>query len=113
MRNLFATLSALGYRNRIRIDMAELGGARYYTGIAFNIVSEVAGRSLGRGGRATMSFWPLAQKQPAVGFSLTTGIVDALQPGEIDVPTSRSHSDAVVVGDSLVQRFSGGHQSTA
>lgn len=106
MRSLFATLSALGYRNRIRIDMAELGGARYYTGIAFNIVSEAAGRSLGRGGRYDDLLAAFGPKQPAVGFSLTAeALVDALQPSEIDVPSNRTLSDAVLVGDSLIATF--------
>lgn len=106
MRSLFATLSALGYRNRIRIDMAELGGARYYTGIAFNIVSEVAGRSLGRGGRYDELLGAFGPKQPGAGFSLTTeAIVDALQPSDLDMPQTRPLSDAVVVGDSLVSAF--------
>ena len=106
IRNLFTTLSALGYRDRIRIDIAELGGASYYTGIAFNIVSEVAGRSLGRGGRYDDLLAAFNQKQPAVGFSLTTeALVDALQPTDIDMPSTRAMSDAVVVGESLVDAF--------
>lgn len=106
LRNLFATLSALGYRNRIRIDMAELGGAHYYTGIAFNIVSEAVGRSLGRGGRYDDLLASFGPKQPAVGFSLTAdALAEALQPADIDMPNPRALSDAVVVGESLIATF--------
>lgn len=81
MRKLFGVLSQLGYKNRIRLDMAELGGAPYYTGIAFNIVSEGVGRSLGRGGRYDELVGMFGSPTAAVGFSLSAeALVELLHP---------------------------------
>ena len=81
MRKLFAVLSELGYKDRIRLDMAELGGVPYYTGIAFNIVSETVGRSLGRGGRYDELIGTFGSPMPAVGFSLSAeALVELLDP---------------------------------
>lgn len=81
MRRLFGVLSELGYKNRIRLDMAELGGAQYYTGIAFNIVSEGVGRSLGRGGRYDELIGVFGQSAPACGFSLSAeALVELVHP---------------------------------
>lgn len=81
MRRLFGVLSELGYKDRIRLDMAELGGAQYYTGIAFNIVSESVGRSLGRGGRYDELIGVFGAPAPAVGVSLSAeALVELLHP---------------------------------
>lgn len=81
MRKLFGVLSQLGYKNRIRLDMAEIGGATYYTGIAFNIVSEGVGRSLGRGGRYDNLVGMFGTPAPAVGFSFSAeALVELLHP---------------------------------
>lgn len=81
MRKLLGVLSQLGYSKHIRLDMAELGGAHYYTGIAFNIVSETVGRSLGRGGRYDELIGMFGAPAPAVGFSLSAeALVELLDP---------------------------------
>lgn len=81
MRDLFRILSELGYKSRIRLDMAELGGAPYYTGIAFNIVSEEVGRSLGRGGRYDELVGHYGTPAPSIGFSLSSeALVEMLHP---------------------------------
>ncbi len=98
LRQLLATLSALGYRKHIRLDMAELAGASYYTGVAFNIVSESAGRSLGRGGRYDELIGVFGPKLPAAGFSLTSeAVVDSLHPGALSPSQARDLDDAIVV----------------
>lgn len=82
MRKLFDVLSELGYQNHIRLDMGELGGASYYTGMAFNIVSEGVGRSLGRGGRYDDLIGLFGRAAPAAGFSFSSGaLVELLHPG--------------------------------
>lgn len=81
MRKLFDVLSELGYQNHIRLDMGELGGASYYTGMSFNIVSEGVGRSLGRGGRYDDLIGLFGRASTAVGFSLSSGaLVELLHP---------------------------------
>jgi ATP phosphoribosyltransferase regulatory subunit len=98
MRRLFGVLSELGHRNKIRLDMAELGGAQYYTGIAFNIVSETVGRSLGRGGRYDELVGVYGSPAPAVGFSLSAeALVELLDPFTNRTERVEDVADEIVV----------------
>ena len=107
IRSLFATLSALGYKRRIRIDMAELGGAGYYDGIAFNIVSQTAGRSLGRGGRYEGLFERFGQRQVGVGFAISAeALAELLQPRAFEISTAGGFADEIHVSDAeMVEGF--------
>ncbi len=81
LREFFEVLSELGYERHIRLDLAELGGAAYYSGIAFNIVSEGAGRSIGRGGRYDDLVGLFGPNTPAVGFAMSSDVlVELLHP---------------------------------
>lgn len=107
VRTLFASLSALGYKSRIRIDMAELGGASYYSGLAFNIVSETVGRSLGRGGRYDDLLGRFGGKEPAVGFSLSSeSLVELLHPRTFqDSPIERVGGAVKITEEEFVEGF--------
>ncbi len=84
MRTLFRVLSELGYKKRIRLDLAALDGVNYYTGIAFDIVSENLGRSIGRGGRYDALLGKFGNSQPAVGFSLIAGTISEILHPKFD-----------------------------
>lgn len=107
MRKLFGVLSELGHKNRIRLDMAELGGAQYYTGISFNIVSEAVGRSLGRGGRYDDLLGMFGSPAAAVGFSLNAeALVELLHPFTENTETIDDPGEEVFVQTSgLSQGF--------
>lgn len=81
LREFYEVLSELGYEKHIRLDLAELGGAAYYTGIAFNIVSEGAGRSIGRGGRYDNLVGLFGPVTAAAGFAMSSDVlVELLHP---------------------------------
>ncbi len=107
MRKLFNVLSELGYKHRIRLDMAELGGADYYTGIAFNIVSEGVGRSLGRGGRYEELIGSYGPAASGVGVSLSAeALVELLHPLADRPDDAPDVGEAVKVSaDALVAGF--------
>ncbi len=107
IRTLFATLSALGYKRRIRIDMAELGGAGYYDGIAFNIVSETIGRSLGRGGRYSNLFENFGRKQVGIGFALSAeAMAEKLRPKAFEAAGGTPRVDEIAIdGGDMVEGF--------
>src|SRR5690606_31797141 len=44
-------LSALGFGDRLRIDLGETQGMRYYTGLNFRVLANGPGESIGGGGR--------------------------------------------------------------
>jgi ATP phosphoribosyltransferase regulatory subunit len=81
LRRFFDTLAELGYRDRIRIDLAALSSPHYYTGIAFSIVSESVGRCVGQGGRYDNLFEEFGPSADAVGFSFfADALADVLHP---------------------------------
>lgn len=99
MRTLFQVLSDLGYKKRIRLDMAALGQVKYYTGIAFEIVSEKIGRSLGGGGRYDDLMGKFGSPFPAIGFSLVADtIVEILHPTTQTIGrASRPKSESITI----------------
>ncbi|MFP4597081.1 MAG: ATP phosphoribosyltransferase regulatory subunit, partial [Persicimonas sp.] len=71
LRALERTIDELGYAANVRLDLGELGGASYYTGMGFNVVAEGVGREIGRGGRYDDLIGRFGQPSPAVGFSFS------------------------------------------
>lgn len=55
---------------RLSIDLADLRGYAYYTGVRFSIFSESASDALVRGGRYDEVGAVFGRKRPAVGFSM-------------------------------------------
>ena len=54
----------------VSIDLADLGGYTYYSGMRFSVYSSGAGEALLRGGRYDEVGSAFGRKRPAVGFSL-------------------------------------------
>lgn len=61
---------ALGIAAYIDIDLGDVGGLDYYTGLTFKIYAPGLGTSLGRGGRYDRLLENFGIAEPAVGFSL-------------------------------------------
>ena len=60
----------LGIARYIDIDLGDVGGLDYYTGITFKIYVPGLGTALGRGGRYDQLLSKFGCPEPAVGFSL-------------------------------------------
>ncbi|WP_281285754.1 ATP phosphoribosyltransferase regulatory subunit [Persicimonas caeni] len=71
LKALERSIEDLGYGEHVRLDLGELGGASYYTGLGFNVVAEGVGRELGRGGRYDDLVGRFGADTPAVGFSFS------------------------------------------
>lgn len=81
LSELDAILGELGYGPHVSVELAELTGASYYSGIGFTIVSEGATRELGHGGRYDDLIRHYGEDTAAVGFSMSLEmIVQALNP---------------------------------
>jgi len=81
LERLISVLDDLGWGDRYRLELAELTGSSYYTGIGFVLLSEGASRELGRGGRYDSLIGMYGKQTPAVGFSLSLDtVVQALEP---------------------------------
>lgn len=97
IKRLLKTLNELGYGDVIRIDFAELRTAHYYDGIAFNVVSEGVGQSIGSGGRYDGLYGVYGKSAPAVGFVLFADLLS-----ELIYPTVSMGSPHVGIGDSML-----------
>ena len=81
LRDVEKTVDELGYGRRVRIDLGELDGPDYYTGIGFSVVSEGASRWIARGGRYDKLIGLFGVDTPAVGFSFSLEtLVELLHP---------------------------------
>ncbi len=98
IERLTSLLGDLGWGEHVNVEMAELTGPSYYTGIGFSLVSEGAMRELGRGGRYDDLVGLYGRSVPAVGFSMSLEtIVQALHPQMGQVSEAEDDDEAVRV----------------
>lgn len=90
------TMTELGYGSQVRVDLGEIDGPGYYTGVGFTVVAEGVGRSLARGGRYDELIGVFGQPTPAVGFSFSLeAMVELLHPHAEYQRERRRASDVV------------------
>jgi len=85
LRQLWRGLEANGLAQSFEIDLADVGGLDYYTGLSFKIFVNGAGSRIGRGGRYDGLISNFGRTEPAVGFVLNLdGLTEVLseQPAE-------------------------------
>ncbi|MEK6303023.1 MAG: ATP phosphoribosyltransferase regulatory subunit [Acidobacteriota bacterium] len=70
IERVFGIADALGIAAPIDIDLGDVGGLDYYTGLTFKIYAPGLGTALGRGGRYDRLLENFGLAEPAVGFSL-------------------------------------------
>jgi ATP phosphoribosyltransferase regulatory subunit len=70
LERVYAIAEELGIDTHIDIDLGDVGGLDYYTGLTFKIYAEGLGAALGRGGRYDRLLENFGAPEPAVGFSL-------------------------------------------
>jgi ATP phosphoribosyltransferase regulatory subunit len=71
LREVAGSLRDLGLEDRLRLDLGEVRGFDYYTGLVFEIHAEGAGLELGGGGRYDSLVARFGRDVPAVGFYLS------------------------------------------
>jgi len=70
IEHVYQIAEALGIDSFIDIDLGDVGGLDYYTGLTFKIYAGGLGAALGRGGRYDQLLAKFGYPEPAVGFSL-------------------------------------------
>lgn len=63
-------LVALGLGDRLAVDLGELRGMSYYTGVSFTLLAEGPGEPIGAGGRYDNLLGRFGAPMPATGFAL-------------------------------------------
>jgi ATP phosphoribosyltransferase regulatory subunit len=80
LQRLASTLQVAQARSlgtEVEVDLGEVRGLGYYTGLVFNLYASGAPRAVGGGGRYDTLLGRFGDPRPAVGFSLD---LDALVP---------------------------------
>src|SRR5215510_3236270 len=70
IEHVFQIAEALGLDSFVDIDLGDVGGLDYYTGMTFKIYATGLGTALGRGGRYDQLLAKFGSAESAVGFSL-------------------------------------------
>ncbi|MBI3653526.1 MAG: ATP phosphoribosyltransferase regulatory subunit [Acidobacteria bacterium] len=70
LERVYAIAEELELDAHIDIDLGDVGGLDYYTGLTFKIYAPGLGAALGRGGRYDRLLENFGAAEPAVGFSL-------------------------------------------
>ena len=69
LREVFRALIAAGWKEHLIIDLAEIRGFDYYTGIIFEVFAKDLGVPLGRGGRYDSLLGKFGAPCPSTGFA--------------------------------------------
>jgi ATP phosphoribosyltransferase regulatory subunit len=70
LEQLWAILEGAGLSRYFEIDLGDVSGLNYYTGLIFKIYAEGAGARIGGGGRYDKLIANFGRSEPAVGFVL-------------------------------------------
>ena len=87
LTNIVSTLSALGYGDRLAIDLSLVRELGYYSGPVFDVYSENFGQSLGGGGRYDRLLSLCGLKGQAMGFGLDLQRIASLSRFRKGVPS--------------------------
>lgn len=105
LERVYTIAQSVGIGDYIDIDLGDVGGLDYYTGLTFKIYAPGLGVALGRGGRYDKLLAQFGAPEPAVGFSLWLDWLAALLAPRLTESIS-PESDEVV-------RLSGGGDLTS
>jgi len=96
IKSLWGVIESLGMQDCFEIDLADVSGLNYYTGLSFKVFVRGIGYRVGRGGRYDSLTANFGKPEPAVGFVLnldslvevlgrqTQAKADARQPKAIE-----------------------------
>lgn len=73
LRAISDALVALGHGDVLSVDLGELRGHAYYTGVSFTILAAGPGEPIGGGGRYDELLARFGRPMPATGFALDAG----------------------------------------
>jgi ATP phosphoribosyltransferase regulatory subunit len=91
IERVYKIAEALGIDSFIDIDLGDVGGLDYYTGVTFKIYATGLGTALGRGGRYDQLLAKFGCPESAVGFSLCLDWLAQLLSPKLSETTSRTN----------------------
>src|SRR4051812_47708138 len=105
LERLWSAVETLGLGSGYSVDLSDVSGLDYYTGLVFKIYVEGAGAKVGGGGRYDDLTANFGRREPAVGFVLDLdALTDILASRDFETQNSPDAPAAVAGGD-VVERF--------
>ncbi|MDT7689449.1 MAG: phosphoribosyltransferase regulatory subunit [Acidobacteriota bacterium] len=106
LESLRAVVDSLGLGERFSIDLADVSGLDYYTGLVFKIYIEGAGARVGGGGRYDELTANFGRREPAIGFVLDgDALNDVLTRGDFDTKNGSGTNANAIEATNVAARF--------
>ena len=106
LESLRAFVETLGLGEVFSVDLADVSGLDYYTGLVFKIYVEGAGARVGGGGRYDELTANFGRREPAVGFVLDLdALTDVLARRDFETKNGAGAPAAAIEGEDVAERF--------
>jgi len=102
---VYEIAEALGLESYIDIDLGDVGGLDYYTGLTFKIYAPGLGTALGRGGRYDQLLEKFGLPESAVGFSLCLDWLAQLLAPKLREAITMTGEPARIQADDIIAAF--------
>ena len=105
LEKLLSAVETLGLGESFSVDLSDVSGLGYYTGLVFKVYVEGAGARVGGGGRYDDLTANFGRREPAIGFVLDLdALTDILARRDFETRNGAG-SPAAIEGDDVTERF--------
>jgi len=105
LEKLLSAVETLGFGEGFSVDLSDVSGLGYYTGLVFKVYVEGAGARVGGGGRYDDLTANFGRREPAIGFVLDLdALTDILARRDFETRNGAG-SPAAIEGDDVTERF--------
>jgi ATP phosphoribosyltransferase regulatory subunit len=103
----WSVVESLGMSELFEIDLGDVSGLDYYTGLVFKIYAEGAGARVGGGGRYDELTASFGRREPATGFVLDLDAISEvlMRGGDFETKNGVRETTKVAEGESVAARF--------
>lgn len=106
LEKLLLVVESLGLGRGFSVDLSDVSGLDYYTGLVFKIYVEGAGARVGGGGRYDELTANFGRREPAVGFVLDLdSLTEILARRDFATQNGAGSNVNAVAGDDVAERF--------
>jgi ATP phosphoribosyltransferase regulatory subunit len=114
LEELWTVIESLGLQDSFEIDLGDVSGLDYYTGLSFKVFVQGAGARVGRGGRYDRLTANFGHAEPAVGFVLgLDALTDVVAHTEISLARNNGRAATLISGDDAGETFAAARRKRA